>query len=96
MSEQPHYEMPGTEAAEADPGVKRAHEWGALAIATLEGAGLLRRHKETGQLYPTDEAGVVEGVFVPLCEPQLARLVTSLLDQYLTRAAAAQHGTTQH
>ena len=95
MSDLPAYEMPGTEAAAVDPGIKRAHEWGARAIATLQAEGLLERRGDAQLLHPVDEAGVVPGVFIPLAEPDLARLVVSLLDQYLTRASAPQpHGHT--
>ena len=77
--------------SEAD-GIKRAHEWGARAIACLEAEGLLRRIGDARQLYPVDGDGVVDGVFIPLAEPQTARLVVALLDGYLARAAQAQAG----
>ena len=77
--------------SEAD-GIKRAHEWGARAIACLEAEGLLRRMGDLKQVYPVDEAGVVDGVFIPLAEPQTARLVVALLDGYLARAAQAGGG----
>lgn len=70
-------------------GVKRAHEWGARAIACLEAGGLLKRMGAHKALHPVDEDGEVPGVFIPLCEPALARLVVSLLDGYLARAAQA-------
>ena len=68
---------------------ERAHEWGARAITTLQEAGLLGMRQGEVKLVPTDEAGVVEGVFVPLGDPATVRLVVLLLDQYLARARQA-------
>ena len=71
-----------------DPeGIQRAHKWGERAIACLMDAGLLERVEPHKTLHPVDERGEVSGVFLPLCEPFLARLVVSLLDGYLSRAA---------
>lgn len=65
----------------------RAQAWGARVLACLEAEGLLRRMGGAKQLWPVDEEGVVDGVFIPLAEPQTARLVVALLDGHLARAA---------